>query len=111
MSFPEERVACATRQILNALSYLHEREIVHRDLKPENVMVTLDGTVKIIDFGLAAGRREMCGNGVVLGSENYIAPEVLNFEDYWTSVDLFSVGAVAYTMLFRDLPFTGETSY
>jgi serine/threonine protein kinase len=73
-------------------------------------MITADGTIKIIDFGLAATPAKPCRVGVIVGSPCYIAPEILNNEPHGPAADLFSVGAVIYTSLFNDLPFIGETA-
>ena len=64
-------------QVLNALSYAHKMNIVHRDIKPANMMLTTDGTVKLMDFGIArsGGDRSLTTTGTTLGSLNYMPPE------------------------------------
>jgi serine/threonine protein kinase len=77
-------------------------------LKPENIMITTDGKVKLIDFGLAATEDHPCERGTIVGSPQYIAPEILNNEGYDRRVDLFSLGSVLYTISYSILPFIGR---
>ena len=108
--FSEGEAAKVVYQILDAVSYLHDRDIVHRDIKPENVLFDTpdeDSTVKLIDFGLsrkhAAFEPPMSS---FVGTPYYIAPEVLN-KKYDRSCDLWSVGVVTYTLLSGYPPFNG----
>jgi serine/threonine protein kinase/tetratricopeptide (TPR) repeat protein len=95
-------------QLLQALVYLHRRGIIHRDLKPENVLVTAEGQVKVLDFGLAqAGRRH--ATDPYAGTLRYMAPEVLRGEVPDTSADLYSVGVMAFELLTGRNPFQGHT--
>jgi fused-like protein len=91
------------------LGYLHSAGVVHRDLKPENIMLCEDGTVKLVDFGLAATQANPCEVGQIVGSPGYVAPEILHQQPYDHRVDLFSLGCVLYTILFNKLPFKGKT--
>ena len=108
----EGEAARVVHQILDAVSYLHDRDIVHRDIKPENILFVTpdkDSPVKLIDFGLsrkhAAGGAEPPMSSFV-GTAYYIAPEVLN-RKYYRSCDLWSVGIVACTLLSGYPPFNG----
>jgi serine/threonine protein kinase len=110
--FSEGEAARVVYQILDAVSYLHDRDIVHRDIKPENILFDTpdeDSPVKLIDFGLS---RKHAAGGVeppmssFVGTPYYIAPEVLN-KKYDRSCDLWSVGIVAYTLLSGYPPFNG----
>ncbi len=97
-------------QVLHALTYLHRRAILHLDLKPANVMVT-DGKVKVLDFGLSAGRGERHED--TSGTLAYMAPEVISPDllagaPISDSADLYAVGIIAYEMLAGRHPFDVE---
>ena len=107
---PGECVALL-RQIAAGLGYAHNKGITHRDMKPENVIVTTDGTAKIMDFGLAivqgATRLTMPGN--VSGTWSYMAPEqVRGGADLTAAADVYAVGCMAYELLTGRPPFTGD---
>ncbi len=120
-----EAVAYAT-QIAEALAKAHAAGIIHRDLKPGNVMVTEDGLVKVLDFGLAkvdavvkdaTGRpassaeteTQLSMPGSTLGTLSYMSPEQARGEPVDARSDIFSFGVVLFEMLTRQLPFTGES--
>jgi predicted ATPase len=91
-------------QTLRALSYLHRRGILHRDLKPGNVLVTQDGTLKLLDFGLAV-EAQAAREGNLVGTLAYVAPEVLIMQPATPQSDLYSVGVMAYEMFSDSYPF------
>ncbi len=100
-----------TVQILRALQHAHDNGIVHRDIKPQNVMLLQDGTVKVMDFGIARFARD---NGRTLsekaiGSVHYISPEQAKGEVTDEKTDIYSVGVLMFEMLTGKLPFDGET--
>src|SRR6185503_13796313 len=105
------------RQIADVLTAAHEKGIVHRDLKPENVFLLPDGTVKLIDFGLArqvasspdAETRLITATGSVAGTFAYMAPEQIRGLECDGRTDLFALGIVLYEMLAGARPFTGAT--
>ena len=96
-----ERFCHVFRQLCEALAYAHERNVVHRDIKPSNAMLTADGTIKLMDFGLANPLDTDSDEqrGVIAGTPRYMAPEQLRGEDVDTRADLFSLGCTAWKLL------------
>jgi serine/threonine protein kinase/tetratricopeptide (TPR) repeat protein len=96
-------------QIAQGLAKAHEQGIVHRDIKPANILVTKDGLVKIVDFGLAklAGAK-VTKTGTTLGTARYMSPEQARGEAVDARSDIFSLGAVLYEMLTGKHAFPGE---
>lgn len=98
------------RQICDGLGYAHDRGIIHRDVKPANIIVTPEGDVKIMDFGIAhLQSSDMTKSGPVLGTIHYMAPEQLEGLKIDRRADVFSVGAIVYELLARKKPFEGES--
>jgi serine/threonine protein kinase len=90
-------------QTLQALTYLHRHDILHRDLKPANVLVTDDGQLKVLDFGLSASTSTQANGSV--GTLAYMAPEVLHKQPVSRATDLYSVGLIAYELFVGVYPF------
>ncbi len=108
-ALPLEKVTNIVRQVCAGLDYAHARGIIHRDIKPANIMITGDGTVKIMDFGIAkSGGTGMTSTGQVVGTPNYMSPEQVKGKPLDGRTDLFSVGVVLYEMLTGSRPFAGE---
>lgn len=100
-----------TVQILRALQHAHDNGIVHRDVKPQNVMLLQDGTVKVMDFGIARFARD---NGrtiseKAIGSVHYISPEQARGDVTDEKTDIYSVGVLMFEMLTGRLPFDGDS--
>lgn len=101
-----------TVQILQALQHAHERGIIHRDIKPQNIMVLEDGSIKVMDFGIArftqAETQTMTDKAI--GSVHYIAPEQARGGHINDKADIYSVGVMLYEMLTGQLPFVADNA-
>src|SRR5580704_16213108 len=123
---PLDEALQIARQIAAALEDAHEKGIVHRDLKPGNIILRPDGTVKVLDFGLAKVTRnpssaEPCGHsqsdtldpisqvGQVVGTAAYMSPEQARGKLVDKRADVWAFGVILYEMLTGDRPFAGET--
>ncbi|KAM7390841.1 hypothetical protein PAMA_008841 [Pampus argenteus] len=110
-AFSEEDVKRLMRQILEGVAFLHQNNVVHLDLKPQNILLTSSsplGDIKIVDFGLS---RMVCSHQElreIMGTPEYVAPEILNYEPISTATDMWSIGVLAYVMLTGISPFLGE---
>ena len=102
-----------SEQALGALSYAHKLNVIHRDVKPANMMLTSQGVVKLMDFGIARPNDEagMTSTGATLGSMNYMSPEQVRCEPVDQRSDLYSMGVSLYEMVTGKLPFRGHSNY
>ena len=97
-------------QILRALSHAHDKGVVHRDIKPHNIMLLSDGTIKVMDFGIARFARDEGKTGdMAIGSVHYISPEQARGDFTDERSDIYSTGIMLYEMLPGHLPFEGES--
>ena len=97
-----------SRQICKGLDYAHSHNIIHRDVKPANIMITANGTVKIMDFGIAKSGGSLTSTGQVLGTPNYMSPEQVKGRPLDGRSDLWSFGVILYEMLTGEKPFMGQ---
>ena len=102
-----------SEQILSALSYAHKHNIIHRDIKPANMMLTPQGVVKLMDFGIARSGTDgsLTSTGTTLGSLNYMPPEQVRGEAADARSDIYSFGISLYELLTGKLPFQGDSQY
>jgi serine/threonine protein kinase len=104
-----------TVRIGEALEYMHERGVVHRDIKPSNIMLCRDGSLRVLDFGLAKGLEEkqvtFMRHAPEMGTPDYMAPEQVQGGSRGGRTDLYSLGAVLYEMVTGRKPFTGSDRF
>jgi serine/threonine-protein kinase len=102
-------------KISEALEYMHQQGITHRDLKPHNVMLCRDGTIRLMDFGIAraegARRLTFVGFSPVMGTPDYMSPEQVKGKRGDQRSDIYSFGAILYEMVTGSTPFQGESPY
>jgi serine/threonine-protein kinase len=112
-ALPDSEALESIAPVLSALSYAHARGIVHRDIKPANMMLTKNGAIKLMDFGIAhaAGEAKLTMTGSTLGSIYYMSPEQIRGESPDARSDLYSLGVSLYELVTAQHPFEGETSF
>jgi tRNA A-37 threonylcarbamoyl transferase component Bud32 len=107
---PLEEICRIATPICEALDYAHRNGVVHRDVKPANIMITTEGTVKVMDFGIAhIDYSTLTREGAVLGTPSYMSPEQIRGEKVDGLSDIFSLGVVIYEMATGNRPFLGES--
>ncbi|HYN99496.1 MAG TPA: protein kinase, partial [Actinomycetota bacterium] len=110
-TIPPEEVAAIGADVAQALAEAHEKGIVHRDVKPGNIMISRNGSAKVMDFGIA--KAATAGNltqvGSILGTVAYLSPEQARGEPVDGRSDIYSLGSLLYQMLTGSLPIKGET--
>jgi serine/threonine protein kinase len=108
---PPERAALIAADVCDALAAAHARGLIHRDVKPGNVMLTPDGTVKVMDFGIAraTSSETITQTHAVIGTAQYISPEQVEGREVDARGDLYSLGCLLYEMLTGRVPFSGES--
>ena len=108
--FPPAAIVGWLEQIADALDHAHRRGVIHRDVKPSNILLSGDGRIKVVDFGIAKLARTITAEkGMVVGTPGYMAPEQVQglLVDY--RCDIFALGVVAYELLAGKCPFEGDT--
>nr|XP_028606864.1 serine/threonine-protein kinase 17A isoform X1 [Podarcis muralis] len=110
-AFKEKEVKRLMRQILEGVSFLHRNNVVHLDLKPQNILLTSEsplGDVRIVDFGLSRVMKNSEELREIMGTPEYVAPEILSYDPISTATDMWSIGVLAYVMLTGVSPFLGN---
>jgi serine/threonine protein kinase len=102
-------------QVCDALAYMHQHKIVHRDLKPQNIMICNDGSLRIMDFGIAKStemrRITFAGFSPAMGTPDYMAPEQVQGKRGDERTDIYSLGAVLYETATGSVPFEGDNPF
>ena len=98
-------------QICSAIAAAHDNDVIHRDIKPANVFITENGTVKVLDFGIAKlSDLELTQTGKIMGTIHYMSPEQVNTDPIDHRSDIWSLGVLFYEMLAGKRPFCGQTA-
>jgi eukaryotic-like serine/threonine-protein kinase len=108
-ALPPACVAVVGARVAEALDYVHFNKLLHRDVKPANVMVSRDGEVKLMDFGIAkdTSATDLTRDGMLVGSPSYLAPEVLGGEQADAKADIWALGVTLYELACGEKPFRG----
>ncbi|XP_078536545.1 serine/threonine-protein kinase 17B [Lissotriton helveticus] len=107
---PEKEVIRLLGQIIEGVHFLHQNDVVHLDLKPQNILLSsLNplGDIKIVDFGLSRKLGHAAELREIMGTPEYVAPEILSYEPITTATDLWSIGVISYMLLTGESPFLG----
>lgn len=112
---PEPDAVRIASRICEALQYLHQQNVVHRDLKPQNIMLCNDGSIRIMDFGIAKSldsrRLTFVGFTPAMGTPDYMAPEQVRGSRGDQRTDIYSLGTILYEMVTGEPPFGGDSAY
>lgn len=112
---PEPDAVRIASRVCEALDYMHRNKVVHRDLKPANIMICSDGTIRIMDFGIAKStqsrRLTFVGFSPTMGTPDYMAPEQVRGKRGDEFTDIYSLGTILYEMTTGVVPFEGENPY
>ena len=111
---PVPAVVAIAKQLCRALEVAHEQGVIHRDIKPQNLMVQPDGTLKVMDFGVARLRertQQLTSAGMIVGTPAYMAPEQLMDDEVDARVDIYATGVVMYECLTGHRPVDGSSPH
>jgi serine/threonine-protein kinase len=112
---PEADAVKIASRLCEALDHMHKNNVVHRDLKPQNIMICSDGTLRIVDFGIAKSlkmrRITFVGLSPTMGTPDYMAPEQVKGKRGDERTDIYALGAILYEMTTGQTPFEGENAY
>ena len=106
----KEEAVDIMKQLVSATIEAHNRGIIHRDIKPQNVLIKNDGTIKVVDFGIALAQDalQLTQSDSIMGSVHYLAPELAKGEQATNQSDIYSLGIVFYELLLGDVPFKAD---
>ncbi len=112
-ALPYSEAIQITREVLQALAFMHSKGVIHRDLKPGNIMITPEGHVKVTDFGIAKATTEQGQTraGVRLGTLWYMSPEQIKGKPVDARSDLYAMGITLFQMVTGKLPFFGNSDF
>lgn len=112
-TLPASLVVPIAIQALEGLQHAHKKNIFHRDIKPANLMITNDEVVKLMDFGIAkvAGEQKLTQVNKIVGTIEFMAPELIQGKDASAASDIYSMGATMYEMVTGKIPFEADSDY
>ena len=110
---PDEKLFPLFKEILSAINFAHSKGLIHRDIKPSNILITAEGSAKVIDFGIAKSSDEDKGltkTGVQVGTVSYMSPEQVNAEKLDKLTDIYSLGVILFQMAVGKAPYSAQTN-